>query len=154
MRRWERIVERLMRDVIGDGDISNLPGAGKPFVFKDDSHTPDDMRAALKIMKDHEVIPDWIVMGRALEQREEELRQQIASRASRHRQELRSAQAKGSIRDETKVRRAWNHYVKECAARIECYNQQVLLYNLKVPAGIPHRQLLNSKAFIKETSKE
>ncbi len=154
MRRWERIAERLMRDVIGDGDISNLPGAGKPLVFKDDAHAPDDMRAALKIMKDHEVIPEWIVMGRALEQHEEALRQQIASRASRHRRALRSAQAKGNMRDEAKVKRAWNQYVKECAARIERYNQQVLLYNLKVPAGIPHRQLLNSKAFIKETLEE
>lgn len=149
MRRWERIVDQLVRDAIGDGDISQLPGAGKPLNFKDDAHTPADKRAAFKIMQDHEVIPDWIAEGKTLEQREEELRQQIASRAERHRRELQSARAKGRPSGEANVKQAWNQYVKAYAAAIERHNRQTLLYNLKVPDGIPHRQTLNSEALIK-----
>ena len=150
MRRWERIVDQLARDAIGDGDISQLPGAGKPLNFKDDAHTPADKRTAFKIMQDHDVIPDWIAEGQALDQREEELRQRIASRASKHRRELRTARAKGRSIAEAAIRQAWNQYVSACAAEIERHNRQTLLYNLKVPDGIPHRQTLNREALIKE----
>lgn len=150
MRRWERIVDQLVRDVIGDGDISQLPGAGKPLIFKDDAHTPADRRSAFKIMQDHEVNPDWIGIGQALEQREEELHRQIASRASRHRRQLQSARARGRLMDEANIRQAWNQHAKEYAAEIEHYNQQALLYNLKVPDGIPHKQTLSSEALIKK----
>lgn len=154
MRRWERIVDQLARDVIGDGDISQLPGAGKPLIFKDDAYTPADRRAAFKIMQDHEVTPDWIGISQALEQREEELRRQIASRASKHRRHLQSARARGRLMDETNIRQAWDQYAEECAAEIERYNQQALLYNLKVPDGIPHKQTLSSGALIKKALEE
>ena len=52
MDRWARIVDHLLGEVIGNGDISDLPGAGKPLPLPNDSHTPPDQRAAFKIMQD------------------------------------------------------------------------------------------------------
>ena len=139
-RSWGRMIDQLAQDAIGDGDVSRLPGAGKPLRFEGGAHTPADMRAAFKIMQDHNVIPDWIAMGQTLEERETELRQQVIKRAARYRQTLQTSQ--------THARRTWQQYVKEYTAEIEGYNRQARLYNLKVPAGLPHRRLLDSRALI------
>ncbi len=39
MKKWQDIVNQLVKDVIGDGDISHLPGAGRPLQLQDKSHT-------------------------------------------------------------------------------------------------------------------
>ena len=148
MRDWKRIVDRLTQDVIGDGDVSKLPGAGKPLDLQDSAHTPADQRTAFKIMQDHNVIPDWMNMGKELDKREEELRRQAISRAATYQQALATARAQGRPTDEARIERAWQQYVRTCGAAIESYNRQARLYNLKIPNGLPHKKLLNSQAII------
>ena len=86
MKKWQDIVDQLVKDVVGDGDISHLPGAGRPLQLQDESHTPTELRAAHKIMNDNNVLPDWVAAGRALDQLEEKLRLQIRMRAICQRQ--------------------------------------------------------------------
>lgn len=148
MRDWKRIVDRLTQDVIGDGDVSKLPGAGEPLNLQTSAHTPADQRTAFKIMQDHNVIPDWMGMGQELEKREEELRRQALSRAAKYQQALAAARAQGRPMDEARIERAWQQYVRIYGAAIEKYNRQARLYNLKIPKGLPRKQLLNSQAII------
>ena len=93
MKRWKDSVDRQLQDTIGDGDISHLPGAGKPLKLRDESLTPAEFRVAHKIMGDHEMIPDWIAAGRLLEQLEARLRQQLKHRAARYLREKEFAAA-------------------------------------------------------------
>ena len=79
MDRWARIVDHMLFEVIGDGDVSDLPGAGKRLTLADDSHTPADQRAAFKIMQDNEVAPDWMALAKSLEQSEAQIRAEIGS---------------------------------------------------------------------------
>ena len=83
MKKWERIVDRQVADAIGDGDVSHLSGAGKKLALPDDSRTPDELRAAFKIMRDHNVMPEWLATGARLEQAEGKLRSQIQTAARR-----------------------------------------------------------------------
>ena len=136
MDRWARMVDHLLVDVIGDGDISDLPGAGKPLSLDEARHTPPDQRMAFKIMRDNEVVPEWIAMGKALEQSEAQIRAEIASRAARE------GAASG---DSKHAGREWSRYVNRLEARIQRHNRAVLLHNLKAPAGIAHKSILLSE---------
>ncbi len=140
MDRWRRIVDHLLGEVIGDGDISHLPGAGKPLQLDDDPHTPGDQRAALKIMQDHNVSPEWIAAGKALEQNEERLLSEIAAIARRYKD--------ASNGEYYNVPTTWSKFLLKFRAKIERHNRQVLLYNLKAPKGIQHKRILDCDALI------
>lgn len=148
MQDWDNVLARQLKQAIGDGDISRLPGAGKPLKLEINGLTPPDMRAAHKIMQDNAVTPDWITEGRRLSQLEASLRQQIQERATRHLRERRLASASGDSGRSIRAKKLWQRYVKDYQERVERYNREALLYNLKVPQGIAHKQLLNSKDLI------
>ena len=135
MDRWARIVDHLLGDVIGDGDISDLPGAGEKLPPLADSHTPPDQRAAFKIMQDNEVAPEWMALAKSLEQGERQIREEVKSQANRS-----GAPASG--------RRA--HSARQLEERIEQHNRDVIAFNLKAPRGIRHKPMLNSEALFKQ----
>lgn len=151
LSKWENIVDRLLRDTIGDGDISRLPGAGKPLKLEGESLTPPDLRAAHKIMQDNAVTPDWIAEGRRLDQLEASLRQQILERGTRYMREWRLASASGDLGRSIHAEKSWQQYVEDYLERVEHYNRDALLYNLKVPQGIKHKQILNGKDLIERS---
>ena len=97
MNKWKRVVDRHIAAAIGDGDVSHLPGAGKKLPLNNDSTTPDELRAAFKIMADHNVTPEWIEAGARLGQVESELRNQVERRARKHRRRLAHAEAASEV---------------------------------------------------------
>ena len=146
MKKWGRIVDRLITESIRDGDVSHLPGAGKKLSLKDDSATPNELRATFKIMKDHNVTPEWIAAGKRLEQMESTLRNQIETRARQH--HMRRARAEAT--DTARIESDWNRYREQFLERVERYNREVLVYNLTLPSGIPHRQILRGEPLIEQ----
>ena len=148
MKKWERIVDRLITDVIGDGDVSHLTGAGKRLPSKDETHTPNEWRAAFKMMDDHNVMPAWIATGARLDQVEAALRKQINSRAQQHRRRL--ALAETTSQATAAVESDWFRYRGRFLERVESYNREALVYNLTLPRGIPHRQILQGEALIEQ----
>ena len=149
MKDWDNILARRLKEAIGDGDISRLPGAGKPLNLQDESHTPPDMRSAHKIMQDNGVIPDWIAEGDRLDQLETGLRQQIQERATRYSRERQIAAASGDSSRALRVEKSWQRYVEDYLERVERYNRDVLLHNLKLPRGIKHKLTLNGDELIR-----
>ena len=136
MDRWARIVDHLLGEVIGDGDISNLPGAGEKLPPLADSHTPPDQRAAFKIMQDNEVAPEWMALAKSLEQSERQIRAEFASEAIR-----RGDGPDSALR---------SHKARQLEERIDQHNRDVIAFNLKAPRGIPHKSMLNSEALLKQ----
>ena len=143
LSRWQRKVDQGVSEIIGDGDVSHLPGAGKPLPL-DDPHVPPDMRAAYKIMADNDVAPDWIAAGKALDSTARQLQEQLAARASRYLQELQSARAHGDVARQTRIDGRWRRFCDDYRERVEKYNREALTYNLKLPAGLPRRQQLRA----------
>lgn len=55
-----RIAERKIQEAIEEGKFDNLPGKGKPLVFDDDPMTPPHLRLANRVLKNANVLPDWM----------------------------------------------------------------------------------------------
>jgi len=59
---FQKIAEQRIREAVERGDLDDLPGKGKPLVFEDDSHIPEDLRMAYKILKNAGMTPPEITL--------------------------------------------------------------------------------------------
>lgn len=145
MDRSRRTIDHAIGDVIGDGDVSHLPGAGQPLRLDDNPLTPSDQRAAQKIMRDHKVQPVWIQTGQALTENEKELLEDIAIKARQHANLRIAARSSEQLKN---ARNNWSRSRKRLAKRIQKHNRDVLTYNLSLPAGIAHKTILDGDALL------
>ena len=63
---FQRIAERRIKDAIKDGVFDNLPGAGKPLELEDDSHIPEDLRLAYKVLKNANFVPPEVSLRKEI----------------------------------------------------------------------------------------
>ena len=68
---FEKIVEERIRRAIEKGDFADLPGSGEPLALEDDSHIPEDLRLAYKILKNAECLPPEIELRKDIERAED-----------------------------------------------------------------------------------
>ncbi|HIW78430.1 MAG TPA: DUF1992 domain-containing protein [Candidatus Bilophila faecipullorum] len=54
------IAEQRIREACEQGLFDNLPGAGKPLELEDDSHIPEDLRMAYKLLKNAGYVPEEV----------------------------------------------------------------------------------------------
>ena len=52
-----RIAEERILEAQRQGGFDNLPGHGKPLQLDDDSHVPEDLRLAYKVLKNADCLP-------------------------------------------------------------------------------------------------
>ena len=64
---FEAIVEERIRKAQKEGAFNNLEGCGKPLVF-DDTHVPEELRLAHKILKNAGFLPPEIEVKKQIEQ--------------------------------------------------------------------------------------
>ncbi len=57
---FAKLAERHIQQAIDDGEFDDLPGKGKPIVFDDDPLTPAHRRLVGNILKNANVLPDWV----------------------------------------------------------------------------------------------
>ncbi len=146
LNRWQSEVDREIEKVMKKAQEEGLPGQGKPLKLDDDAHTPNEKRMAYKIMKDNDVLPEWIMMGKDLDK----LRQKIETQAQRLIKD-RDLGLAGARDDAVRrnVEAVYQRGVQRLDQQIAYYNDRVLTYNLKVPHGINHRQILRLQAILK-----
>jgi hypothetical protein len=70
---FEKIVEERIRRAIQNGEFEGLTGAGEPLALHDDSHVPEDLRLAYKILKNAECLPPEIELRKDIEKAEDML---------------------------------------------------------------------------------
>jgi len=68
---FQKIAEQRIREAVERGDLDDLPGKGKPLVFEDDSHIPEDLRMAYKILKNAGMTPPEITLRKEISKVEE-----------------------------------------------------------------------------------
>jgi hypothetical protein len=68
---FEKIVEERIRRAIEQGEFEDLPGSGKPLPLENDSHIPEDLRLAYKILKNAECLPPEIELRKDIERTED-----------------------------------------------------------------------------------
>jgi hypothetical protein len=52
-----RVAEQRILEALEKGEFEKLEGAGKPFVFEDETFVPEDLRAAYRVLKNAGCIP-------------------------------------------------------------------------------------------------
>lgn len=55
------IAEQRIREACEQGVFDSLPGAGKPLELEDDSHIPEDLRMAYKLLKNAGYVPEEVL---------------------------------------------------------------------------------------------
>jgi hypothetical protein len=115
------LIDEQIQDAIRKGQFNNLPGSGKPLKLEDESHVPESLRMAHKILRDNNYVPDWIAQGKELDTARETLIADIQRAARENRRA-----ALESLREKVKK-----------------HNSTVLSYNLKVPSGVAHKPNLD-----------
>ena len=68
---FNKIIEERIRMAQERGDFEDLPGLGKPLRFEDDSHVPEDLRMAYKVMKNADFIPPEIALKKQIRSTQE-----------------------------------------------------------------------------------
>ena len=117
------LIDEQIQDAMRKGQFAELPGTGKPLKLDNDSHVPEQMRMANKLMRDNEILPEWMQQGKELDAAREQLlalTQRLLQRG------LISGDSVAALRDAAKK-----------------YNSRALTYNLKVPQGVTHKRSFN-----------
>ncbi len=68
------IADRKIQEAIEEGQFDNLPGKGKPLDLDDDPTTPPHLRLANRILKNANVLPDWVQLEVEIEKARAECR--------------------------------------------------------------------------------
>jgi hypothetical protein len=63
---FQKIAERRIIEAINRGEFDNLPGAGQPLELVDDSHVPEDLRMAYKVLKNAGYVPPEISLRKEI----------------------------------------------------------------------------------------
>ncbi|MBI1256585.1 MAG: DUF1992 domain-containing protein [Chloroflexi bacterium] len=113
-------IDEQIKDAMRKGHFADLPGQGKPLKLEDDSHVPSHLRMAHKVLRDNDLVPDWMADG----------------------QEIDAARVKLMAAIQ-RVARADLAAVDALRASAKKYNSRVLSYNLKVPQGVAHKRHLD-----------
>jgi hypothetical protein len=70
---YEKIVEARIKEAMENGEFENLPGKGKPIPLEDDSHVPEDLRLAYKLLKNADCLPPELLEKKEIFQMEDML---------------------------------------------------------------------------------
>jgi hypothetical protein len=70
---YEKIVEQKIKEAMDNGEFDNLPGKGKPLPLEDDSHVPEDLRLAYKLLKNADCLPPELLEKKEILQMEDML---------------------------------------------------------------------------------
>ena len=71
MFAFQKIVEKKIRDARERGEFDDLPGRGAPLRIEDDSHVPEDLRLAYKILKNADCLPPEVQMRKEIRRMED-----------------------------------------------------------------------------------
>ncbi|MDD5204070.1 MAG: DUF1992 domain-containing protein [Desulfobacterales bacterium] len=64
-------MEQRIKEAQERGEFDNLPGRGKPLDLEDDSHVPEDLRIAYKILKNADCLPPELQEKKEIRQMED-----------------------------------------------------------------------------------
>jgi hypothetical protein len=70
---FQKIIEKRIKEAQERGEFDDLPGRGEPLKIEDDSHIPEDLRLAYKILKNADCLPPELELKKEIRQIEDML---------------------------------------------------------------------------------
>lgn len=71
----DKIAEACIQEALEKGELSNLPGAGKPLKLDDDYMIPEELRAAYRLLKNAGFLPPELQLRKDIAEAEQLLLQ-------------------------------------------------------------------------------
>lgn len=140
------IADEHIQEAMRRGDFDNLKGAGKPLNFDDETGIPEEWRMAYRIMKDNEIVPEWISLRKEIQQEIEGTREKLRYAAQAYKGEMaRLAEENNPLLKQLDAKQGWRKAQNDFRKRIEEINQKIKNYNLKVPNTSMTRDLLDAE---------
>lgn len=68
---FQKIAERRIVEAMREGAFDDLPGTGQPLKLDDDSHVPEDLRIAYKILKNAGYVPPEVALSKEIAKTED-----------------------------------------------------------------------------------
>ena len=132
MDKWERLVDRLIRESMERGEFEDLTGAGEPIDLAENPFEDPDLRTSYRLLRNAGFAPAWIE-----ELKDIDARQQQAVTVLRRARSLYPT-------DTAQWRRAVTEF-REVGAEL---NQRIRLYNLKTPVVRLQRKVIDIDAIV------
>jgi len=85
MLGFQKIIEKRIKEAQKRGEFDELPGSGEPLNIEDDSHVPEDLRLAYKILKNADCLPPELALKKEIRQMEDML-EKIPDEKEKYRQ--------------------------------------------------------------------
>jgi hypothetical protein len=121
MNASDWLSEERIRAAMEEGKFDNLPGMGKPLNLDDNPYEAEDMRMANNLLRSNEFSPVWMEIGKEIERDVEIARSRYLALAA-------NAEEQARI---------------EFSVAIAALNRRILDYNLRVPATVFQRPILD-----------
>ncbi len=137
-------IEKAMQE----GEFDNLRGQGKPFNFDDEKSVPEEWRLAYRIMKDNDIVPEWIGLQKEIEQDIQQARKKLNAAFQFYRAEekrLAALTGTGVVIQQLEAKQGWRKAQSVFRQEIEIINQKLRNLNLKVPTSSLTRDLLDAE---------
>ena len=139
MDKWESLVDRLIRESMERGEFDNLPGSGEPIDLAENPFEDPDLRTAHRLLRNAGFAPAWIEERKDIEATFRLARDVLMSAGRLYSRE-------GKLRDSPQ----WNRAVAEFRETMAELNRRIQLYNLKSPASVFHRKVIDTEQVIRE----
>ena len=142
--RWQSHIDRQLQELLESGQLEDLPGAGEPLDLSGNPFEPNDMRVANKLMRDNNVSPEWVSLGKALEEKKHNLSAKVRRAKSEYERALgaaNSAHPDRQARAKSNAKRRLQSAKRNLEIAARQYNDDVRRYNLMIPPPIPARKL-------------
>lgn len=124
MTREPRGIEEAIQKAMEEGAFDNLRGAGKPLPTYNNPFEDPTMRMANRIMKENDILPEWIEERKSIQAALEEIRGKLA-RAWQEYQNQR--------RNPLLPFKTWEQVATPWHERLVALNRRIFDFNLKAP---------------------
>lgn len=139
------IADEQIQEAMRRGDFDNLRGAGKPFDFADETGVPEDWKLAYRIMRDNDIVPEWIEFRKEIQQDIQMMREKLTRAAQIYKADMKRLSKEGSSTlQQLEAKQTWRKAQAQSRQKIEEINHKIKNYNLKVPHTGLTRDLLDA----------
>ncbi len=132
-----KVAEQKILEAIDEGKFDNLPGKGKPIVFDDDPMTPAHLRMANRILKNANVLPEWVQIQKDLDKEKLDIatyRENMVAQNRKRRLLLERPLAKEAEQDAFGV---WHAKARaEYQKKLKSVNTLILKLSLMAPSTV------------------
>ncbi len=129
----EIIADRKVRDAQEEGVFDNLPGKGKPLNLEIDPRVPPEQRAAYRLMREAQLLPDWIQIDKDIRTRLEQWEARVEQYARGRELDLKRLETSPGPQARETIDRLRERFLVQATKSLREINRQIERLNLIAP---------------------